>query len=97
MGRLNPAWNEDQSSADSNRQFSLAMALTGTEFIAHVSDLATRWWPARSGVAAAVEARLQTHPSGAVVALADACPWQSHLFDIELEVRTDPSGTSSLY
>lgn len=90
VGRLNPAWNDDQSAETANAQFIKAMQLTGSEFIDHVHDLVNRWWPARSGVVEAVRRRHEVHPSGSLIVLDNYCPWQSHLFDIETELQTNP-------
>jgi uncharacterized UPF0160 family protein len=90
VGRLNPAWNEDQSASVTNSQFSKAMILTGSEFVDHVTDLVQRWWPARAGVIKGINSRLHVHPSGSLVVFDNACPWQSHLFDVEKEMQISP-------
>ena len=86
VGKLNPSWNEDQSSEYANEQFLKAVALTGSEFIDHVNDMILRWWPARSILQKAIQDRFTVHSSGQIIILEQFCPWQSHLFDIETEV-----------
>jgi uncharacterized UPF0160 family protein len=90
VGKLNPSWNEEQSSDYSNAQFLKALALTGGEFFSYVEGLAMNWWPARSEVQRAIVSRLLVHPSGHIAVLEQYCPWQSHLFDIEAEIRVEP-------
>lgn len=87
VGRLNPAWNEDQSSDAENRQFRLAMHTAVSEFVDILRGLLLQWLPARSIVEDAVARAADVHPSGAVLVLDRFCPWKSHLGDIEDEVN----------
>lgn len=87
VGRLNPGWNEDNSSLRANESFRDAMLLTGTEFLEHVDGLQNSWWPARSIVERCLARTAEVDQSGQVMLLdaSGGVPWQSHLFDIEAE------------
>ena len=87
VGYLNPAWNEEQTPEILNARFVEAMTLTGSEFVSHAQALQSQWWPARSIVQRAVDARLAVHPSGQIIVLDTACPWKDHLFEVETETR----------
>lgn len=86
VGRLFPAWNEPQGSALVNECFRDALLLTGAEVLGKVTSLAKSWWPARSVVEQAMDARNAVDPSGHVMVLeSGGLPWQTHVFDIEAE------------
>ncbi len=69
VGRLNPAWNEQQTPQDydvahttlshQQAQFAKAVAMTGQEFLAALSGLKDQWLPARSIVEEAMQGRFQ--------------------------------------
>lgn len=61
------------------------MLLTGQEFIEHVLDLYSAWWPARSIVHHALRDRftIEGNEEGKILLLPIACPWKDHLFDLE--------------
>ncbi|GAB5371065.1 hypothetical protein AAMO2058_001547300 [Amorphochlora amoebiformis] len=82
---LNPAWNEDNS--DIQERFERAMALTGSEFKACLSRYTKSWLPAREVVQKAILDRKNVHSSGSIVLLEAYCSWQSHLFDLEQELK----------
>lgn len=89
VNRFNPPWNEPFTSETLNERFKEAMILTGTEFVQHVLDLYTAWWPARSLVQKALSERstIEHNEEGKIAVLSIACPWKDHLFDLEGEVR----------
>lgn len=87
VGRLNPAWNELQSPEVINERFQEAMMLTCSEFIQHVYELATSWWPARSIVQDALDKRYEVDPSGQILLFSQVAPWKDHLFELEDKVR----------
>eukprot|EP00123_Amoebidium_parasiticum_P001308 comp12364_c0_seq1/m.7249 comp12364_c0_seq1/g.7249 ORF comp12364_c0_seq1/g.7249 comp12364_c0_seq1/m.7249 type:complete len:335 (-) comp12364_c0_seq1:468-1472(-) len=83
VGRLNPAWNEEN--VDMDGQFRKAMALAGEEFTSRVKFLTGAWLPARSIVAACLNGRFEVDPSGRIAILDSGCPWKDHLFMLEEE------------
>ena len=86
VGRLYPAWNEEQTDDIINERFREASLLCGSELIQQVEGLAKAWWPARSIVDAALDAAVTVDPSGQIMLLeSGGLPWQSHVFDIEKE------------
>ena len=89
VGHLNPAWNEEGGKERRNALFGEAMELTGGEFKAAVSRLCSSWWPARSIVESAVDAREAVDASGQILLLEQYAPWQGHLTDLEAERGLD--------
>ncbi|KAM3572445.1 hypothetical protein VYU27_005525 [Nannochloropsis oceanica] len=85
VATLNPAWNEDDSANALNERFADALAMVSTEFINFVGYLCKSWWPARQRVAEGFQGRFTVHPSGKILHLMTYCPWQDHLFDLELD------------
>ena len=83
VGELNPAWNEPQGDAQLDAAFAKAVALTGAEFEGAVLSLARVWLPARKIVEDALAGRAGVDASGAIMELAQICPWKSHLFEME--------------
>lgn len=61
------------------------MALVGAEFTDSLNYLVKDWLPARSVVEKALETRFEVDASGEVIELDSACPWKTHLFDLEAE------------
>ena len=59
--------------------------LTRVEFSECVLYYGKSWLPARSIVEEGIENRFQVDPSGAIIKLAQFCPWKDHLWDIEQE------------
>ncbi len=85
VNRFNPPWNQPYTEATLNEGFKNAMLLTGQEFIEHVLDLYSAWWPARSIVHHALRDRftIEGNEEGKILLLPIACPWKDHLFDLE--------------
>lgn len=81
VGSLNPAWNE--SNPDEERAFQKAMELAGGEFIECVRKTANIWLPARNIVNKAFENRASVDNSKEIMVLETACPWKSHLYELE--------------
>ncbi|GJQ09673.1 hypothetical protein GpartN1_g1464.t1 [Galdieria partita] len=81
IGSLNPAWNE--SNPDEEAAFQRAMELAGNEFIEFVRKSANIWLPARNIVKEAFERRSSIDDSFEIVVLETACPWKSHLYELE--------------
>jgi uncharacterized UPF0160 family protein len=71
---------------DENVQFHLALDMVGREFTDRVKYYALSWWPARSIVQKATDARFDVDASGAILLMEQFAPWKSHLFDIEKEM-----------
>ncbi|KAM1018544.1 hypothetical protein ACFX2C_040159 [Malus domestica] len=65
------------------------MALAGSEFLSSVRYHAKSWLPARSIVIECLLARWNVDPSGEIMVL--TCPWKLHLFELEEEMKTEPS------
>ena len=62
VGKLNPAWNEDNSPATQMTQFTKAVALTGSEFDEAVKYYGLSWLPARKHVEQALDTAKEVHP-----------------------------------
>jgi uncharacterized UPF0160 family protein len=73
------------------------MLLTGSEFVSHVANLVTSWWPARSIVHKAISERTQHHASGSIIILDKVCPWKDHLFELEHYLAADSTLSPILY
>jgi uncharacterized UPF0160 family protein len=82
---LNPAWNDTK--ADIEAQFKKATEVAGTEFVERVNFCGKHWLPAREIVQQAMQTRQTYRPEGDVLLLHQACPWTSHLFEIEEELN----------
>jgi uncharacterized UPF0160 family protein len=91
VGKLNPSWNETQTSEQANAAFRQAVAMTAREFAETVVGYKNHWLPAREIVKAALDKAAAVHPSGAVLVLDRFCPWKDHLFELEAEGAA-PSG-----
>ena len=77
VGALNPEWNEPSGSEAIDARFADAVALTGKEFDGAVRHAVSSWLPARSIVAAALEAATTVHKSGVLCCpLPSAYSWQ---------------------
>ena len=97
VGKLNPAWNEDNSPATQMTQFTKAVALTGSEFDDAVKYYGLSWLPARKHVEQALDTAKEVHPSGEILKLPCYCPWKDHLFELEAERGTSPLPKYALY
>lgn len=98
VGRLNLDWIEpDQSAERENEAFQQAMALAGSEFLETVRFYAKSWLPARSIVMECISARYDIDPSGEIMLLTRFCPWKLHLFELEEEMKIEPSIKYVLY
>lgn len=84
VGKLNPSWQEENPDYDA--LFQRAVAMAGAEFSSSLSYYVKDWLPARVVVEKALAARFDVDASGEVIELDSACPWKSHLFDIEAEM-----------
>ncbi|VDK39356.1 unnamed protein product [Taenia asiatica] len=84
VDRFNPSWNK--SDEDETECFIRAFKLVESEFVSTVRDLAETWYPAYNIVKDSLLSRHSVHPSGAILHLAQACPWKSHFFELEKEV-----------
>lgn len=95
VSRLNPRWNEvDEATGekpDHDARFELASAMCGEEFLSVLTHIVESDIPARSYVERALEKRLETHPSGEIIAFeSGGMPWRNHLYDLEKEHSIDP-------
>ncbi|XP_074287202.1 uncharacterized protein LOC141612345 [Silene latifolia] len=98
VGRLNLDWTDpDQSAEKENEAFEKAMNLAGGEFLDNVRSLARSWLPARSIVMECLSARKNVDPSGEIMVLNRFCPWKLHLFELEEEMKSDPTVKYVLY
>jgi len=80
---LNPAWNE--ANPDIEAQFKKAVEVAGTEFVDKVNYCGKHWLPARVIVQKAMNDQKTYRPEGDILVLQQACPWTSHLLEIEEE------------
>ncbi|KAK3228149.1 hypothetical protein Dsin_008011 [Dipteronia sinensis] len=98
VGKLNLDWIEpDQSAEKENEAFQRAMALAGSEFLEALRFYAKSWLPARSIVMECLAARYDIDPSGEIMLLTRFCPWKLHLFELEEEMKIEPSIKYVLY
>lgn len=87
VGWLNPNWNEAVSVDTINDNlFREAMLLASSEFLYHVYDLSSSWWPARSIVQEAIDTRFEHDSLGRILVMSQHCPWKDHIFDLEDKV-----------
>ncbi|KAK6933971.1 Metal-dependent protein hydrolase [Dillenia turbinata] len=98
VGRLNLDWvDHDQSPEKENEAFQRAMTLAGSEFLDSVRFHAKSWLPARSIVMEHLSERHDVDPSGEIMVLKRFCPWKLHLFELEEELKINPSIKYVLY
>ncbi|KAM0935128.1 putative metal-dependent protein hydrolase [Dioscorea sansibarensis] len=92
VGRLNLNWMDpDQSAEKENAAFEQAMILAGSEFLESVHFHAKSWLPARSTVIDCLKSRGDIDPCGEIMLLNKFCPWKLHLFELESDLKIDPS------
>lgn len=97
VGKLHPAWNEDDSAEVYYKGFLKAVELTGFEFLDSVNYFGKVWLPGRKYVVDALNARHSVHPSGEVIQLSQYCPWKEHLHELEEEMNVEPNIKYCLY
>lgn len=95
IGRLNPAWNDDDQGADS--RFQTAMKVVGKEFTECVLDYKNAWMPARNIAKKALDTRHQVDSTGEIIHLEPYCPWVEHLFELESKLSISPNIKFVLY
>lgn len=86
---MNPSWQDPNP--DTDAYFYKAMDLVREEFSNKVIRLYKEWWPARKIVEEAIEKRHEIDPSGEIIELDQFCYWTQHLFDIEKELKLEPT------
>ncbi|KAG5533905.1 hypothetical protein RHGRI_027935 [Rhododendron griersonianum] len=92
IGRLNLDWvDPDQSEERENEAFQHAMTLAGSEFLETVRFHAISWLPARSIVKECLAARQEIDSSGEIMVLTRSCPWKLHIFELEEEMKINPT------
>ncbi|KAK9291938.1 hypothetical protein L1049_019890 [Liquidambar formosana] len=92
VGRLNLDWMDpDQSPEKENEAFQRAMTLAGDEFLESVHFHAKSWLPAHSIVMECLAARGDIDSSGEIMVLTRSCPWKLHIFELEEEMKINPS------
>ncbi|KAG8661780.1 hypothetical protein MANES_01G038033v8 [Manihot esculenta] len=92
VGRLNLDWvDSDQSSEREDEAFKHAMELAGHEFLESIHFHANSWLPARSIVMECLASREDFDHSGEIMVLTKSCPWKLHIFELEEEMKIDPS------
>ncbi|XP_021909591.1 UPF0160 protein [Carica papaya] len=98
VGRLNLDWmDSDQSNESENEAFQRAMELAGSEFLESIHFHAKSWLPARMVVMGCLTARGDVDASGEIMVLTKPCPWKLHIFELEEEMKIDPSIKYVLY
>jgi uncharacterized UPF0160 family protein len=90
VGRLNPNWNDTQSSdpieaqAIEDSKFITASQRIGEEFSRDLDYYVQAWLPAREIVRVAYERRKQYDPEGRILVLeGQSVPWKDHLYTLE--------------
>ncbi|XP_021763669.1 UPF0160 protein-like [Chenopodium quinoa] len=92
VGRLNLGWTDpDQSAEREDDAFLKAMTLAGNEFLESIHFHAKSWLPARSIVQECLAARQDIDSSGEIMVLKKSCPWKLHIFELEEEMKVEPS------
>ncbi|GLU21303.1 hypothetical protein SLE2022_374490 [Rubroshorea leprosula] len=92
VGRLNLDWVDiDQSSEKEDEAFQCAMTLAGSEFLESIYFHAKSWLLARSVVIECLYAREDIDPSGEIMVLTRSCPWKLHIFELEEDMKINPS------
>lgn len=92
VGRLNLDWTyPDQSSGKENEAFQCAMMMAGMEFLEIIQFYAKSWLPARTIVMECLSARKQIDPTEEIMVLTRSCPWKLHIFELEEEMKINPS------
>ncbi|KAL5732023.1 hypothetical protein ACHQM5_004689 [Ranunculus cassubicifolius] len=98
VGKFNLDWMDpDQSSDKENEAFRRAMSLAGNEFLESIRFYARSWLPARSIVMECLAGRGDVDASGEIMKLNQFCPWKLHLFELEEEMKIEPSIKYVLY
>ncbi|XVF53330.1 hypothetical protein PTKIN_Ptkin05aG0090900 [Pterospermum kingtungense] len=92
VARLNLDWvDPDQSSEKENEAFWQAMTLAGSEFLEAIHFHAKSWLPVQSIVMESLSARYDIDSSGEIIVLTRSCPWKLHIFELEEELKIDPT------
>ncbi|KAL0331694.1 UNVERIFIED_CONTAM: hypothetical protein Sangu_1714900 [Sesamum angustifolium] len=94
VGKLNLDWADPDQSAEKEKMKHLNVPWF---WLASVRFHARSWLPARSIVMQCLEARLDVDPSGEIMILDRFCPWKLHLFELEEEMKINPSIKYVLY
>ncbi|KAL2921762.1 UPF0160 protein MYG1 mitochondrial [Bienertia sinuspersici] len=98
VGRLNLNWTDtDQSPEREDDAFQKAMTLAGNEFLENIHFHARSWLPARSIVVECLAARQDIDSSGEIMVLKKSCPWKLHIFELEEEMKIEPSIKYAIY
>lgn len=81
----NHAWTDTENftTTGQNEAFKGVVVLTGTEFVAHLTNIVAVWLPALKVVEEAVLWRHHIHPSGSIICLKKSCPFREHLHELE--------------
>jgi uncharacterized UPF0160 family protein len=95
VGRLNPRWNEIDSTTGAapchDERFARAVELCGADFLACLTVIVESDIPAREYVERALLQRTKTCPSGQTIALeSGGLPWKGHLYELEKIHGVDP-------
>ncbi|XP_019189053.1 PREDICTED: UPF0160 protein-like [Ipomoea nil] len=98
VGKLNLDWiDPDQSPKKEDKAFQSAMTLAGREFLECIHFYAKSWLPARSVVKDCLVAREYIDSSGEIMVLTRPCPWKLHIFELEVEMKINPSIKCVIY
>eukprot|EP00249_Psilotum_nudum_P005391 c18828_g1_i1 orf=164-1345(-) len=97
VGRLNLDWMEERSPEREDEAFNCAMELAGREFQDAVHYHARSWLPAREIVVDCITRRKEVDPSEEIMHLKRYVPWKEHIFEIEEELKVEPSIKYMLY
>ncbi|CAG0889609.1 unnamed protein product [Darwinula stevensoni] len=73
---------DDKESCDA--AFEKAQQMTGEEFLQHIRYLGDIWWPTKELLLKDLNKRFQVDKSGMILELSKGCPWEKHLFSLEV-------------
>ncbi|KAF2299367.1 hypothetical protein GH714_031735 [Hevea brasiliensis] len=83
--------DSNQSSEREDEAFEHAMELASHEFLESINFHANSWLPARPIIMECLASREDIDHSGEIMVLTRSCPWKLHIFELEEEMKIDPS------
>lgn len=85
VANMNPAWTEDPTNADFDREFFNASKLMGSAFLKFLTYMGQSFLPAKKYVEEAFNSRFDIDKSGKIILMPRFVPWKEHLYAIEKE------------
>jgi len=65
------------------------MKIVDEELQWQIKNVVVNWLPAREIVEKAFKERISVHESGKIIKFDTSCKWQSHLYDIEKDHKSE--------